>query len=355
MLLGGDDEGSLSTEETEPDDTDETEPDDTDVSVADTPAPVTTETPETTTTVAPETTTTVAETTTTTEPPPVATPIGTSVTLQGSSESIEATVLAVADPAPLYDFSTPAAGNRALAVQVRAVNTGSVEYLDTGNGMFAIDNAGTAYPSTYLTVALTGVFPLTRLLPGDVRVGWVVFEVPETAPIAQFSWNLDGPSAEAPSKWDLVSAPVAPSATPAPLAATTPFNGPATLTGSTGQVDVAIVSITDNAPQVAGEPPLLPGHRLVAFEIALYNSGTGVFTESPDSFLTLVDANAQWYLTSFLGTTLGAAFPESVALEPGAQLIAYVTVELPVAESPFKLQAALDNGNAPALAELAVA
>ena len=114
----------------------------------------------------------------------------------------------------------------------------------------------------------------------------------------------------------------------------------------------AVVSVTDNAPGFEGEVDVDPGPRLVAFEIALFNSGTTVFAESPFYFLSLVDTNAQWYSTSFIDTTLGAAFPDNVALQPGAQLIGYVTFEVPVGEQPLKLQAALDSGLADQMAEL---
>ena len=100
------------------------------------------------------------------------------MTLQGSTETIEATLLAVADPAPAFDYSPPEPGNRYVAVQVRAVNTGTVPYQD-GVYMELVDSSGVSYETNFSSVQLSGTFPFTRLIPGDVRVGWVCSNCPK--------------------------------------------------------------------------------------------------------------------------------------------------------------------------------
>jgi hypothetical protein len=146
---------------------------------------------------------------TTTEPAdqPAGAAIGDTISLHGALEpelEIAVTVVSVVDPAKSDKFFKAEEGSRYVAVETRLDNTGPINYSDSPtNGSALID----ANSHQYDTWGASGIEPnldgSVRILPGDERVGFIVFQVPKGETPDAFQFTLDSGTAYETGQWSL--------------------------------------------------------------------------------------------------------------------------------------------------------
>ncbi|MEI5097660.1 DUF4352 domain-containing protein [Streptomyces sp. PmtG] len=136
-----------------------------------------------------------------------------------------------------------------------------------------------------------------------------------------------------------------------PVAAVAPsdasIGSPLSLTGNESgeHLDVTVVKVVD--PARASNQYVTPGagHRFVAVQFRLKNTGEAPYKDSPGNGAELVDGDGQRFSASFYAPiTAGPAFPGSVSVAPGDTALGYVTFELPVAARPVTVQFSMNSG-----------
>lgn len=135
--------------------------------------------------------------------------LGTALTLSAEhGEVVEVTPLQVVDPAQAVSSAAPptteaGTGTRLVAVKFRLKNVGSVPYKDVLTESAAlIDSTGEGYPGVETAItagpSLSGT---TTLGPRASKVGFVVFEIPESARAAHIQFAMDSGLALMTGKW----------------------------------------------------------------------------------------------------------------------------------------------------------
>jgi hypothetical protein len=191
--------------------------------------------------------------------------------------------------------------------------------------------------------------PFLMVLPGDVRSGWITWEVPETSVPASMQWKLNfgGSGAE----WDLTQPGQTPPAGPPVIAPSTAFNAPVTLHGDDGvAIQVIAMQLVDNA--VSDFPSGTPDTRVVAVQFTFTNAGGAAHTEFPDFAVALIDADGEQFSSSAFGTDAGPGFDGTVDLKPGDSRVGFLAFEMPNDALPVKVQVRLDAGQAAEFGEL---
>lgn len=184
-------------------------------------------------------------------------PVGSTVNLSGLDNlKMAVTLVDVVDPAKSgTSFIGPGNGERWVAAQFRLKNISDVPYHDSpSNGTRVIDSKGQQFDST-LTGGITAgaEFPgSVKISPGSTAVGFITYEVPETAKVVALQFGLDSGFAEDYAEWKVSTTGhnhsgtgATPAPTPSPTE-TTPAPSPAE---------------TTPAPAVPTESPLSPHPR----------------------------------------------------------------------------------------------
>jgi Domain of unknown function (DUF4352) len=138
---------------------------------------------------------------------PAGATIGDTISLHGALEpdlELAVTVLSVVDPAKGDKFFKAEEGSRYVAVETRLENTGPIDYSDSPtNGAVLID----ASSHQYDTWGASGIEPnldgSVRILPGDERVGFIVFQVTKGETPDAFQFTLDSGTAYETGQWSL--------------------------------------------------------------------------------------------------------------------------------------------------------
>lgn len=282
--------------------------------------------------------TTVSRTSTTnaTTPPAGAVPIGTEATVKDDGITVRITLLQIVDDAPARKFLEPEAGNKYVAVQVRIVNDGPNLYRDVVSyGAQLIDTDNQQFDSAFSDSPLGPELSLVSARAGDVRSGWITFEVPKTSSPAQLQINpfFTGD----PARWDLAAAPVQAAPAPAVLPADVPLNAPATVKSSDGStITVTATQLVDPAEPEYGE--VTDGTRLIAVKMTFTNSGTTAFSDSPVGAVAIIDASGQVSRSTYTDTKAGPGFDGTVDLAPGESRTGFIGFEVPATATPVKLQ-----------------
>jgi hypothetical protein len=134
--------------------------------------------------------------------------LGQTITLHGNAAGSQIAVTATnfVDPATSTDaLSTPAAGDRYVAVQFQIQNTGRVTYFDAPvNAARVADVRAQQFDATLVRSADAGpVLPATvTLSPGKKALGYVLFAVPTSTAVATVQFAMDSGYAEA-GQWTL--------------------------------------------------------------------------------------------------------------------------------------------------------
>ncbi|MEV4616892.1 hypothetical protein AB0K43_30505 [Kitasatospora sp. NPDC049258] len=111
------------------------------------------------------------------------------------------------------------------------------------------------------------------------------------------------------------------------------------------RMTVTVTQVVDPAtPTSAGLAPS-PGHRLVAVQFRLLNTGTAVYSDAPSNGATLIDSQGQGFnALAYAPTTAGPAFPAGVHLAQGESALGFISFDLPAGSSPAKVQFTLESG-----------
>jgi len=140
-------------------------------------------------------------------PEPTPAGVGSSIALRGNDgEAVRVTVVELVDPAPPRDrFSQPDTGFRLVAVQLQLENIGQTPYQDApSNGANLIDAKGQQYSHTFRQVSPGQTLGGTHTIsPGDSRLGYVVFDLPESAEAAKLQYALNSGYARHVGEWKL--------------------------------------------------------------------------------------------------------------------------------------------------------
>ncbi|MBW1599718.1 DUF4352 domain-containing protein [Streptomyces sp. JJ38] len=137
---------------------------------------------------------------------PKAAQVGNSLTLEGTDDRVQVTVVKFVDPAaPGNEYSSPEPGSRFVAVQFRLENVGTTTYDDSpSNGATLADNKGQRFSPTFAETAAGPSFPGgVTVAPGDTALGFIAFEVPEDSTIAKVQFALDSGFADQVGQWEV--------------------------------------------------------------------------------------------------------------------------------------------------------
>jgi hypothetical protein len=301
------------------------------------------------TTAAPDTT---PATTPATAAPGGPLPIGGQATVTDDSDSVQVTVLALADNAAAPQYLPPDPGDKLVSVQIRLVNSGAQPVdVSPETGATLIDGSNQQFTSSFTSSGAGPALSTVRILPGDVRSGWLTWEVPKASVPTKLQWKLN--FGDNGAQWDLTQPAQAPIAAPAVIAPATAFNTPATLHGNDGvAMTVAAMRVVDNAKSQL--PVQDAGTRLVAVQFTFTNAGQNSHTDYPDFAVDMIDADGQQYTASIFGTTAGPGFDGEIDLSPGDSRTGFLAFEVPKNAQVVKVQVRLDSGSADEVAEIAL-
>jgi len=111
----------------------------------------------------------------------------------------------VVDPAEAAEFFEPADGMRLVSMKLTLTNEGTSSYgVSVGNIVTLVTLEGFSYATTFCeTTAVSGFDGSLLLTPGDVRTGWVTFEIPETDEVAKVSIALDSGFGPEVGEWQI--------------------------------------------------------------------------------------------------------------------------------------------------------
>lgn len=134
--------------------------------------------------------------------------IGSVITLSGSDADLKVQVKVhkvIANGTPANDFVKPESGKRLYGIQLTLKNAGKSTYSDSpGNGAAVIDSEGQEYTaSLFGEIAGAQNISSTTIAPGDLRKGFVIFEVPSKAKIVKLQMSLDSGFADHHGEWSL--------------------------------------------------------------------------------------------------------------------------------------------------------
>ncbi|WP_310964552.1 DUF4352 domain-containing protein [Nocardioides terrisoli] len=123
--------------------------------------------------------------------------VGQPVTVKGNDDGskLQVTAKRVTNTSSSDQFVKPDKGKRLVAVQFVLKNTGTAAYDDApSNGAKVVDKAGQQYEADafFDQVAAGQQLPTSvKLAPGNRALGYLVFQVPVRARIAQVQFSMD--------------------------------------------------------------------------------------------------------------------------------------------------------------------
>jgi hypothetical protein len=140
---------------------------------------------------------------------PAAAKLGDTIALKGTEtgEAADVTAVKVADNTEGADeFTKPGDGKRFVAVQFRIKATGTKGYNDAPqNSAKLIDAQGQSYGSTVADTKAGPAFQVpATIAAGESALGFVTFEVPADAKLAEVQFALDSGFAQQSGQWNLV-------------------------------------------------------------------------------------------------------------------------------------------------------
>lgn len=279
--------------------------------------------------------------------------IGGQALVTDGTDSIQVAVLDLVDNAPATEFLPPDAGQKFVALKFRFVNPGTTSLSITPSfSSKLIDASNQQFDAAFNPTTLGPGISAARLVPADVRIGWITFQVPTASVAAQVQWKLN--FGDSGAEWDLTLPRQDPPASPRVVAATTAFNTPVTVTSADGvPIAVSVMQVVDNAtPTLAGSTDT---NRYVAVQMTFSNAGKAKFSDAPEFDVQLIDSDGQQYSTFIFGTDAGPGFDGQIDLSPGDARTGYISFEVPKAATPVKLQVVLGGSLVTDVGELALA
>lgn len=131
--------------------------------------------------------------------------VGDTISLTGfEGVKLDATVVKVVDPAaPENEYMKPKAGTRLVAVQWRIANTGTVP-VDSGptSGSNVVDGSGQQFDTSYHPTSAGPEFPSgVKIPPGESRLGFVTYEVPDDSKVVKIQFAANSGYAKQTGQW----------------------------------------------------------------------------------------------------------------------------------------------------------
>ncbi|MDX3380150.1 DUF4352 domain-containing protein [Streptomyces niveiscabiei] len=142
----------------------------------------------------------------------------------------------------------------------------------------------------------------------------------------------------------------------APLSSDGKVGDTLSLTGlNDTQLDVTVIKVVEPAGVEPSFFKIRPENHLVAVQLRLKNTGTGVYDDAPWIGASVVDASNQRFNTSMLTpTTAGVELPGSITLRPGATALGYLCFEVPDNSRVVTVQYSMNSGFSDDVGEWAV-
>ncbi len=139
---------------------------------------------------------------------PAAARIGDTITVHGMKDGSQLAVTLVkwVDPAKGSDeFTSPDAGKRFVAVQLRITNTGKGVYDDSpSNGVTLADTQGQQFDADFNEVSAgPSMAAEVKLQPGAKTLAYVVFQVPKASKAASLQFAMDSGFADEAGEWKI--------------------------------------------------------------------------------------------------------------------------------------------------------
>lgn len=110
------------------------------------------------------------------------------------------------------------------------------------------------------------------------------------------------------------------------------------------QVEVTLVKWLDNAKSADAYMGPEKGKRWVAAQLRLTNTGTAVYSDSPENGAKVADGQGQQFQPTYGEITAGPAMTSGLRLAKGAKGLGWIVFEVPKDSKITTLQMALDSG-----------
>jgi len=195
------------------------------------------------------------------------------------------------------------------------------------------------------------MFADTTTVPGDMRQGWVVIEIPDGVAVSRVRYTPDSGFADETAEWDMGMDAIPDSVNPAVTVPNAGRGDTITLASFDDiPIEVSVDAVVD--PAEGGEyfdPE--EGNRFVGVQLTLTNTGTSNYSDSVENMPSVVTPEGFSYATTFAAVTAGQGFDGTLLLTPQDTRTGWVVFELPSEQSIAKLTLALDSGFGPEVGE----
>jgi hypothetical protein len=280
-------------------------------------------------------------------------PPGGTVVLRDGADELAVTLLRIVDGAPPHPRSyrdDDVVGVRLVAAELVVANRGAApsQVLDTATAVLVGAGDEEVAPAPVRTDACAELGPTVRLVAGDARSGCVTFEVPEgVAPVALRLRAGLAPSTPT-ARWDLTAPPVD-EPVEVPVAAGSAVGQALSLVGSGGpgvgetdaEVEVVVAGVVDPAEGDVFGP--LPGHRYVAVDLGVRNTGPVPYEHGRGSVALVAEGGASYRAALFLTPTC-EVFVAGTVVEPAAEHRGCVLFEVPEGVVPAAFEFVVGAG-----------
>ncbi|MER8182609.1 DUF4352 domain-containing protein [Kitasatospora sp. NPDC094015] len=110
------------------------------------------------------------------------------------------------------------------------------------------------------------------------------------------------------------------------------------------RMTVTATQVVDPARPTSEVVAPSPGHRLVAVQFRLQNTGTADYADAPSNGATLIDSQGQSFNATIAPTTAGPPFATPLRIARGESALGVISFDLPVGSTPAKVQFTLESG-----------
>lgn len=110
------------------------------------------------------------------------------------------------------------------------------------------------------------------------------------------------------------------------------------------KLDVTLVKWVDPAKSSDEYTSPEKGNRWVAVQLRITNTGSAVYSDSPENGMQVADTDGQQFQPTYADITAGPAMSSSVKLTPGSKALGWTVFEVPKGSKIETLQFAMDSG-----------
>ncbi|MER7968084.1 DUF4352 domain-containing protein [Streptomyces sp. NPDC096080] len=110
------------------------------------------------------------------------------------------------------------------------------------------------------------------------------------------------------------------------------------------QLDVTLKRWTDRAVSADEYSGPESGHRWVAAQFELLNTGKSVYADSPSNGATVLDKDGQRFDPAYGDITAGPSMTTSAKVPPGGKALGWIVFEVPTGVKVSDVQFTMDSG-----------